>query len=50
MPNPLTDKMQMGDIGVKVGLACAKCGEIVQTGKVHRCKETEDEKTNSGKT
>ena len=51
MPNPLTDKLDMGDQGVKIGLHCAQCGEKVFPNQPHTCsqkaaqqeKETKDE-------
>jgi len=53
MANPFTDKMRMGDLGVKIGLYCAKCNGKVITDQPHECvqiestleKESENEKT-----
>ena len=49
MPNPLTDKMKMGT-ELKVGLACARCGELVASNQPHECKEKETENEDSNKT
>ena len=49
MPNPLTDKMNMGT-ELKVGLKCARCGEQVVSNQPHECKEKEKEDENSNKT
>jgi len=52
MANPFTDAMRMGDLGVKIGLYCAKCNAKVISDQPHECKvestqekESENEKT-----
>lgn len=37
--DPFREALKMGDKLVQVGLRCAKCKEIVQTGEKHTCKE-----------
>ena len=41
MANPFTDKMRMGDLGVKIGLYCAKCNAKVISDQPHECQKTE---------
>lgn len=52
MANPLTDKLNIGDAGVRVGLACAKCGVSVASNQPHECavKSTDTEKERENET
>jgi hypothetical protein len=45
MPNPLIDKMTMADMGIKIGLYCARCNGKVISDQPHECPKDQIDKT-----